>query len=157
MGTYTWLRIEKYQIKRQIKRQLISQTDRNDLVLLKIALKDSSLLSWEHAKEFEYQHEMYDVVERYRHGDTTYYWCWWDHEETQLNRQLQALVNKAFANDPNHQSNRERVESFTSGLFFVPFPMFQFLTPASARQRPASEKTPLYRQQKPPLPPPEQA
>ncbi|MFH6983551.1 hypothetical protein [Marinoscillum luteum] len=157
MGTYTWLRVEKYQLKRQIKRQLIAQTDKNDLILLKIAHKDSSLLSWEHSKEFEYKGEMYDVVERYQNEDTTYYRCWWDHEETRLNRQLQVLVNKAFGKDPYHEANRERVETFTSGLICVPIPVFKFITFVSAFQRQALEMTPIYRQQKPPLPPPQQS
>ena len=155
MGTYTWLRVEKYQVKRQIKRQLISKTNKNDLVLLKIAHKDSSLLLWEHSREFEYQEEMYDVVDSRQKGDTTYYWCWWDHEETQLNRQLQALVNKAFGKDPYHEANRERVENFTSGLICVPIPVFKFIASASAFQRELLETNPLYRRQKPLLPPPE--
>ncbi|PTB91022.1 hypothetical protein C9994_16285, partial [Marivirga lumbricoides] len=94
--TYSWLSHQKRAVKHEVKWKMIAGMDKNELVLLKFTSEEAKVLKWEHAKEFEYQNEMYDVVEQQTIGDTTYYWCWWDHEETALNKQLSLLVVKAL-------------------------------------------------------------
>lgn len=117
-ATIGWLRFEKYQLKRQIKRQLMTDIDRNELV--KFTFSDQEVeneLDWEHAKEFEYQGQMYDVVYRKEIGDSTVFWCWWDHEETRLNKELIAMTHRAFGHDTHKKEREVQVLTFIKSLY----------------------------------------
>lgn len=76
-----------------------------------------TLLRWEHAKEFEFQNQMYDVLERKNQGDSVIYWCWWDQEETLLNRHLENLAKKAFAGDPQQQKAQDQLFQFFKSIY----------------------------------------
>lgn len=77
-----------------------------------------SELNWEHSKEFEFHNQMYDVVESETHGDSIFYWCWWDHEETTLNKELSAWVLKALGKDPQNKETRNELIDFYKHLFY---------------------------------------
>ncbi len=117
--TYIILKYQKKQVKREIKWKLISGIDKEELVLLKFTEEEKQTqLNWKHSKEFEYKGEMYDIVETKIVGDTTYYWLWWDHEETKLNKQLNQLVSFALGHNPKNQENQKRLEKFFKSLYF---------------------------------------
>ncbi|HMR42371.1 MAG TPA: hypothetical protein PKC40_00990, partial [Saprospiraceae bacterium] len=91
--TFGWLQYQRILVKKQVKRHIMAGLDREDLILLKFtAAEAQAKLRWEHAREFEYEGQMFDVVEREIRGDTSFYWCWWDSEETALNKELSALA-----------------------------------------------------------------
>ena len=95
---------QKILIKKEAKKQIDANKDEERLVLLKFTeLEKKEKLHWEHSAEFEYQHQMYDVVKSEVHGDTTYYWCWHDIEETKINEQLNELFCLSF----NYQNSRD--------------------------------------------------
>lgn len=99
---------------------MIAGIEREELELLKFTEKEKqNLLNWKHSKEFEYNGEMYDIVETSIVGDTTYYWVWWDKEETKLNRQLDELVSFALGNNPKNQENQKRLHKFFKSLYFT--------------------------------------
>lgn len=117
-GTYIWLHQQKRQIKKQVKRHLIAGLSKNQLVLLKFTKADEQKkLRWEHAKEFEYNHQMYDVVTKQTIGDTTYYRCWWDNEETQLNKKLHTLLAKALGTNKANKDRQKRIIQFIENAF----------------------------------------
>ena len=133
----------------------MSGIDKNDLVFLKFSKKESeSELLWEHSCEFEYKGEMYDIVHSEEKGDTIFYWCWWDHDETILNRQLDNLATQAMGHNPGIQANTKSIATFLFSLFIPKtvewdaFTRFQY-----AAQPPANS---LYSSIKisPPIPPP---
>ncbi len=118
--TFVFLKYQKKQVKREVKRKIIAGIDKEELVLLKFTKKEQQAeLKWEHSKEFEYKGEMYDVVETKVIGDTTYYWLWWDHEETKLNKQLSKLVSFTIGNNPKNQENQKRLNKFFKSLYFT--------------------------------------
>lgn len=118
--TYLMLQFQKKQVKREVKWKMIAGIDREELVLLKFTEKEKQTqLNWKHSKEFEYKGEMYDIVETNVVGDTTYYWVWWDDEETELNRQLSELVSFALGNNPKNQENQKRLHKFFKSLYFT--------------------------------------
>ncbi len=120
-GTYTWLHYRKAAVRKQVKRELKKHIPKEDLIFFKFSKKDSQeKLQWKHSKEFEYQGEMYDVVQKAESGDSITYECWWDHEETRLNMQLAQLVRTAFQSDPISQRQQNRL------LFYLHLP---FLSP----------------------------
>ncbi len=117
------IQYQKKQVKREVKWKMIAGMERDELVLLKFTEKEKNTqLRWEHSKEFEYKGEMYDIVETNIMGDTTYYWVWWDHEETQLNKQLDVLVAIALGNNPNSGKNQKQLHDFFKSLYFVELP-----------------------------------
>lgn len=98
---------------------MIAGIDKKELVLLKFTKEEKkSELNWKHAKEFEFNGEMYDIVESSEIGDTTYYWVWWDYEETHLNKQLGELVSFALGQNPENQENQNRLNTFFKSLYF---------------------------------------
>lgn len=92
-GTYTILQSQKKEVKEEVTEQLRKGIDTNELVLLKFAVSDSKKqLHWEHDWEFEYNGQMYDLIETTVKGDSIWYKCLWDKEETRLNKQLEKLM-----------------------------------------------------------------
>lgn len=97
--------------------------DQDDLVLLKLRLEDSqTILHWEHAHEFEYQGQMYDLVETAIKGDTVYYRCWLDSDESKIKVQIKELVANALNTNPEHQGNTERLVHFYKSLYWFEHP-----------------------------------
>ncbi len=118
IGMFAWLQAQKHAVRKEVKHQLIAQTDRSELVLLKFHPNEmDEKLEWEHSREFEFDDEMYDVVEREVRGDTTYFYCWWDHEETALNRQLNELLTLALGQNKDHHQNKQQLQQFFLSLY----------------------------------------
>lgn len=118
-GTIIYLHFQKKQVKKSVKKQIIAGIDKNALVLLKFSSEDiKALLRWEHSREFEYNGQMYDVIETVYRNDSVYYWCWWDYEETLLNKKLNKLTCIAFGKDPGQKEKQHQLISFYKSLFF---------------------------------------
>ena len=111
--TYTWLQKHKRSVKREVKWKMIAGIDKNELVFFTFSNKDiQTKLRWEHAKEFEYKNQMYDVVEKSISKDSTQLWCWWDYKETKLNKQLDQLLVSVFQNDSKSKEKQDQVFKF---------------------------------------------
>ena len=119
-STFVIHQIQKKQIKKALKQKIIAGLNKKELLLFKFTEKEKQTqLEWEHSKEFEYKGEMYDVIETKIIGNTTYYWVWWDCEETKLNRKLNELVTLALGNNPQNQENQKRLNHFLKSLYFT--------------------------------------
>jgi hypothetical protein len=92
-------------VKKEIKKKFIAAVGYQKLTKLAVSKQNEDRLKWHEEKEFEYLGEMYDVVKSETSGDTTYYWCWWDHEETDLNNKLEELVADALGNSTQQKEN----------------------------------------------------
>jgi hypothetical protein len=79
-------------------------------------------LKWKHSREFEFNGEMYDIVEEEMTGDTMHYWCWWDNEETRLNQQLDDLISKSSGTNKEQKQTQQRLSQFFHSLYitFIP-------------------------------------
>ncbi len=118
MVTYLWLEYQKKQIKREVKWKIIEGIDKSELVLIQLSKSEAAeKLEWEHSREFEFEGEMYDVVEFAETTDSIKYWCWWDYEETKLNKNLAKVVNNLFGNHPDKQKKEQKLISFYQSLF----------------------------------------
>lgn len=117
--TYGWLQYHKAMIKKEVKWRIIAGMEKEELVLLKFSKEDSrSKLRWEHALEFEFNKHMYDIVESKVIGDTTYYWCWWDTEETKISKRCALLVSDTYNADPQKNKQQQQLFSFYKNLYF---------------------------------------
>lgn len=117
--TYSWLQHRKRAVKKEVKRNMIAGIDKRELVLLKFANNElAEKVHWEHAKEFEYNHQMYDVVAVKVSRDSVQYWCWWDFEETKLSKQLDDLLRTVVQNDVPIKEKQHQIYSFYTSFYF---------------------------------------
>jgi len=157
-GTYAGLCVEKQRVKKEVKKRLMNGVDSTDLVFFQFSKHDSkTLLRWEHAWEFEYQEQLYDVVKKIERGDSVLLWCWWDHAETALNKQLHQLVVQRQSSDPRRHEKERRVVYFFLTLFYLEPPDMRALGSGPERLRPPLADCIGYRGERgsPPYPPPE--
>lgn len=134
-ATFTYLQYRRQQVRKEVKHQIIAGIDRAELVLLKFTEKQSQTeLEWKHSKEFEYEGQMYDIVEYETLGDTTYYWCWEDVAETTLNKKLDDLTAYALGKNPQDQENQRRLLSFFKSLYFPAGSNLEFPIPGDTNK-----------------------
>ena len=114
-GAIPWLQIKKAVVRKDVNRSIIQGLENDRLIVLRFLKEETeTLLRWEHPGEFEYDGQMYDVVETWTAGDTVFYRCWWDREETKLNDRLRELAERVFQgalkiggpDDPRSSSSR---------------------------------------------------
>jgi hypothetical protein len=104
-GTYFYFYLQQKAIQETVKRKLKEGIFENELVKLTFSKKEiPSLLKWEHDKEFEYNGQMYDVVEVADIGDSLQYLCWWDKAETATKKNKHILLQAGIdsSNPENH-------------------------------------------------------
>ncbi|MCB0585287.1 MAG: hypothetical protein KDD06_08180 [Phaeodactylibacter sp.] len=124
---------QKYQLKENVKKQLLAGMDASELTVFKLSKADAgALLEWEEEGEFEYRGQMYDVVETAVEGDSIRYLCYPDVAESRLEKELRRLLAKPLNNDPATAGNAQRLISFYQSLFCVETP----LCPLPARKSP---------------------
>lgn len=119
LGLTGWyLNWQKHKIKKSVKKELIAQTDKDKLELLKFKKSELNLqVVWKHAKEFSYNGEMYDIVNSQTINDSIFYWCWVDNEETSLNIKLTEWVDKTLGQDTQRSTKTQKVFQFCSSWF----------------------------------------
>ncbi|MBK9337035.1 MAG: hypothetical protein IPM98_10795 [Lewinellaceae bacterium] len=118
VGTYAGLRLEKRRVKKEVKHRLFAEVDTADLVFFCFSKKDKETrLRWEHDREFEFEGQMYDVVQESMRNDSVLLWCWWDHAETALNKRLQNTLAQTLSNDPGRRDQERRAVCFFSPFF----------------------------------------
>jgi hypothetical protein len=97
LGTYAYLSIQKSLVRREVRRNLVNDSDRPALRRMAFTpAQRDTLLHWEHSREFEYQGRMYDVQSSESNGDSIIYWCWFDERETLINAHLDRLAQQAW-------------------------------------------------------------
>jgi len=117
-GTFTWLHLHKKAVRKEVKKELIAGIDKNELVILTFTKNEADAeLKWEHSKEFEYQDQMYDVIETKVTENSITYWCWWDHKETKLNKQLTSLLTQILGTDHQKKENQQKLLHFYQSLY----------------------------------------
>jgi hypothetical protein len=116
--TIIWLQHRKAVVRKEVKWKLIAEIDKCELVYFQFSQKESKKkLKWKHSKEFEFNGEMYDVVKKITSSNSIQYWCWWDHEETKLSKQLSKLLVGAFQSDVPSKDKKQEIVTFYKSLF----------------------------------------
>ena len=119
VATYTWLQHHKRAIKKEVKWKMIAGIDKKELVFFEFSTYEiNTKLRWQHSKEFEYNNQMYDVVEKKIVNGKTQLWCWLDSEETILNQKLQKLLTSVFSHDTKSKDKENQVFLFYKTLYF---------------------------------------
>lgn len=111
----------------QLKENMESRINRNpkdERIQTLIFSKEESknLLKWEHSREFEYQGEMYDVLEIQEKGDYIEYLVWHDREESKLKRSVSDYERSTREN----QSDRKKRNRFHVIFYLEKLPSIVF-------------------------------
>jgi hypothetical protein len=150
------LHLQKRQIRKEIKTKLLAAISSDELVHLFIPKNQiQSVLIWEHDHEFEYQGEMYDIVEAIEHEEAIEYVCWWDHEETAINKKLQTLIALYKGKHPNEKEKEARVLHFFKAFFIESTISKKESSNSTIARIHRADEDFLYFLQKPPCAPPE--
>jgi hypothetical protein len=151
-----WVHFQQIIIKKQVKEQIIAGIDRKQQVLLEFSTVASlQKLQWKNSREFSYKGQLYDIVEQGVKGNVTYYWCWKDNKESEVEKHFQDLLSKTLSKDPQKKDNQNRLNNFLKSLFYAEllhYPAFYYQVVKFGRPQnfpcPASCPAPL-------TPPPE--
>ncbi|HKK73917.1 MAG TPA: hypothetical protein VJ953_02495 [Saprospiraceae bacterium] len=156
LGGYAWLRYQKSEVRQEVEERKERGFAEEELVQLQFSkVETQTLLRWEHAAEFEYQGQMYDVVRSEAKGDSMYYWCFWDEEETLLNQEIADLEKGLFDTDPQRQEKQERLQQFYKSLYLLALTPKDMPQPTTTNETPNVYLTkPLATFFEPPTPPP---
>lgn len=132
LGGYAWLRYQKSEVRQEVEERKERGFAEEELVQLQFSkVETQTLLRWEHAAEFEYQGQMYDIIRSEAKGDSVYYWCFWDEEETRLNQEIAELEKDLFDTDPQRQEKQERLQQFYKSLYLVALPQIDMPQPTA--------------------------
>lgn len=115
---YLYIQFEKLTLKRERIEKLAIGKGVNEIVFLKFSNQETETkLRWKHPKEFEYDGQMYDVISKEIIGDSIIYKCWWDHEETKLNKRLKKLVASAFNRKDANRKTQKQLQIYLTSFF----------------------------------------
>lgn len=110
------------QIRHEMKTKIESGAMESSLTLLRIprSLEQNPNADFKrfHAAEFRYKGVMYDVVRQEVKGDTTWYWCIADWEDTHLQNQWDDYrAQGSRSEQPVQRAAEDRLFKFWQGLF----------------------------------------
>lgn len=117
MGTLAIYHFHRYHIKQEV-REIIIRAVKEELVDLSFSSSEiNTRLKWKHAREFELDGQMYDIVEQRITGDSVIYTCYKDDKETRLNQELDKTVARTLGHDPVQKNRNERLANFFKSLY----------------------------------------
>lgn len=124
-------KIQQYQIRKEIKRQIKAGVPEEELILLKIphSLEISPNNKFKRIEEHEFRYlgEMYDVVKQEQHGDTTWYYCLWDEKESELFAQLDEQVAQHMHQNQEQKKQHEWLDRLLGTLYLTEHQHYLFL------------------------------
>ena len=105
--------------KIEVQSKISNGISSSETVILKFSLTESTtLLKWEHSKEFEYHNQMFDVVEAIVVGDSVVYLCYPDTKETRIKNQISDITNSLIGNNQKQTEKEKMLDRFFKNLFF---------------------------------------
>ncbi len=132
---YSWLKMKQKEIRREVKRKMHSELEKGDLIKLSFHKHlEKSNISWIKKGEFSYKNSLFDVVYVETTADSVIYFCWEDHEESKIKRELQKLSARAWGKHPERRDGHKKVIDFYKQLYFEDSHMLVFInypTPTS--------------------------
>lgn len=114
----TWLSMEKRQIQKHVRNKILPTVDEVELIKLTVLAEDTAKqFIWQHAREFEFQGKMYDIVKRKKKGNKITYLVWQDDEETHINTKIKQLANCIFDTSKDSQNSQASFQLLINTLF----------------------------------------
>lgn len=115
--------IQQQQVRREIRHRIKAGVSEDQLVHLAIPVslekKPNSRFRRMHSREFRFDGHMYDIVRQKQIGDTTFYACIADDEETALFANLQQMIRDEMQHNPERQRQRQDAQRLLDSQFLV--------------------------------------
>lgn len=116
--TFAVLKMRQWQVREQIEHEILLGIDKGELLQLTFSKTEAADLEWEHEREFMFEGQSYDVVDKEETADSITYHVWWDKIETKIKNQLAELATMALDQDQQQQQNQNQLQNFFKTLFF---------------------------------------
>jgi hypothetical protein len=133
--SFFMLHLEKKAIRRLVKQEILEGFEEDELVHLTFTIEASKQLEWEHAKEFKFNNQFYDVVRTKISGGNITYSCWLDKQETEVNKKLDHLIADVLDGMPNENQPSKVLNKLLKSLFAENFSSFSSILPISDNQK----------------------
>ena len=104
-------------VKREVKWLILNSLKKDDLVKLKFSKTEKENLKWEHSREFEFNGNMYDIVQSEVTPDSFTYFCYLDHAETKLNDRIDDAIKHIAGKHPQQNSTKDELSDFLKSLY----------------------------------------
>lgn len=115
---YSWLKLKQKEIRREVKHRIHAGLEKKDLLRLSFHINDEkSAVSWIKKGEFSYRNSLFDVVYIETKTDTVIYYCWEDHEESKIKKELQKLSAMAWGKHPERRNGHKKMIDFYKQLY----------------------------------------
>lgn len=129
---YTWLHQQKTSIRHQVKSAIAKGMDKAELKYFKFSKVEAvKKLDWEHAAEFKFEGEMYDVVYSETNSDSIHLWCWHDAKETHINEQISLAFWTSLNHEQSSKKNCQKWNQHFQVLYDQYTPTFEFINSTS--------------------------
>ncbi len=139
---YFYLSLQQKYIKEGVKNKIEEGIRENELVKLTFSTSEiDKVLRWEHDKEFEYNGQMYDVVEVTDVGDSLQYLCWWDKAETATKKNKQKLLHAGIDTSNPKKHIPTTFSDYYKSIYFIFNPFNGVETPENGRNKPITSST----------------
>ncbi|MCX7974442.1 MAG: hypothetical protein N3B16_08070 [Candidatus Aminicenantes bacterium] len=119
-GRFLWLQHRKEMVRKEVAEKIANGIEKDKLIFLEFSSEEArTKLRWRSEREFEFNRELYDVVDSAIKGDKVLFWCWPDTKETGLEREIAEIASRALKNKSKALINQESSSlSFQCWLFF---------------------------------------
>jgi hypothetical protein len=148
---------EKIQIRHEVRTEIKADLTRSELDLLVFHKENlHSAVKWKHDKEFELNGEMFDIIYEDHIGDSVYYYCWPDHEESAINKRMDRLITHLLHGSQQSKDRQKNIRHFFNHLFLTETQtniICPLKNPPTALNKESFDT--LQNRQKPQTPPPE--
>jgi hypothetical protein len=124
---YLWVKTEQYAVKKHVKRSIMNNSSKEELLKMDFFYCDTTKLNWKHSKEFEMNGEMYDIVYREYDTDKVTYYVWHDVKETNINKRLVKLYRSNFYNSENNSNQNLCFQLLLKGWLFETYYETEFI------------------------------
>jgi len=122
-GMFLYLTLQQKNIKQNVNKKIEKGIPHNELVQLSFSKKEiHEILRWEHEKEFEFQGQMYDVVEITKSRDSITYLCWWDKAETISKKNMQKLLHAGINKSNPVEHLPSSFSDYYKSIYLVIYP-----------------------------------
>jgi len=117
LGRFLWLQHLKEQAREEVAEKISLGLNKDRLILLEFSPEEvKTELKWRSAQEFEFNHELYDVVDSVIEDNKVIFWCWLDQKESALEREIESVISRLF-NRQSKSLTRLEESTITSRIY----------------------------------------